>query len=155
MDKKAANASLTHVKADNARGSFYGMQWASREDFQAFKRWLAKLNVRRAHLRSPTIPINPHKPITNAERICRTIYPWNIEQYPGRHVMLAWITGLNPKGIAKYLHTGAELGAPSLERAAGWCRAKAAELLALAADLEMSAKKRRENYKPGALPSRW
>ena len=150
MDKKAANASLTHDIRDSRRGSVSGIKFNSLFDARMFKQWLGKLSVRRAYLRTPTIPRNYSNALTMPERLMDATYPWLIEQYPGRHVMLGWILGVKWRSAREYCVTG-NMPAPSADRAAIWLRAKATEYLALALELEQSAKDRRANYRPNPV----
>lgn len=116
------------------RGDMKAIAFRSKYDEAAFKRWLGILQQRRKFLRTPTPKLTNKIVNSLTNKFVSATYPWTIDSYPGNAVMLAWVIGVKVKTAQNYLSRG--LSKPAALRAAGWARAKAAELVAIAEELE-------------------
>lgn len=133
--RKNYNESVKSGAAWQKDGTDRALRFLDLNDQQQFRAWLGRLNQRRAWLRT----VEPYKDIGISEYLIRRLvtatYPWNIEQYPGKTVMLAHVLGIGVKTANQYLVRN-NIPYPSAQRAAKWLRGKAAELVALAEELE-------------------
>lgn len=136
---------LYHDIEESTRGSMRGIKFYSQYDRKKFRHWLASLQQRTAHLRSPTIPLNPVNPISEVDIIANATYPWKIEQYPGRYKMLEWLLGVNHLTVRGY-HKQNRVSWKACLRVADWLESKAAELGALAREFREKGEAREREW---------
>jgi len=103
-------------------------------DKRNFLAWLGRYQERRAKLRA-IHPVSRNKRyLSLPSRLVQATFPWTVHNYPGKMVLLGWITGTPEETAGKYLATG-RLSPPAAHRAANWLEARIAEYQALVKEL--------------------